>query len=296
MIPPLRIVLSGGGVKVISLLGSLSALELKGYLKNVQEYCGVSAGAWLAFLLATGCTIETLEKLVVDLDFSVIRNLSLENLVGLPELLGVDDGSKLVKFLESILRVLVKQDPSLTFKGLAELPGAKRFRCWAADLTTRTPREFSLATTPDVRIVDALRASMSLPLYFMPVPDPITGNLLGDGGIHGNLPLHHLSPEEIEHTLALGFCSGLPIKSESPSDLMMFMNSVLSSIVQIRLQNLMKHWPHKLLLVPVEEYPSWNFELCREDRLMLLRKGGDAAEAWIRSPPTRPLASRRHSI
>jgi predicted acylesterase/phospholipase RssA len=296
MLPPLRIVLSGGGVKVISLLGSLQVLAMHGYLANVQEYCGVSAGAWLAFLLAAGSSIETLEKLILDLDFSVIRNLNLENLVGLPELLGVDDGLKLVKFLESIIRVVLKQDSDLTFEGLAALPGAKRFRCWATDLNTRSPREFSLAETPTVRIVDALRASMSLPLYFVPVKDPLTGNLLGDGGIHGNLPLHHLTPLEIEHTIALGFCHGETKKDEPPSDLMQFMNAILSCIVQVRLQNLMAKWPHKLLLVPVEEYPSWNFELGRDDRQMLLAKGKAAAEAWIANPPPRPIEKRRASI
>ena len=52
MIPPRHIVLSGGGVKVISLVGALQHLEEKGHLRSVKEYCGVSAGAFLAFMMS----------------------------------------------------------------------------------------------------------------------------------------------------------------------------------------------------------------------------------------------------
>lgn len=45
MIPPRHIVISGGGIKVVSIVGALKKLDEAGLLKNVKEVSGVSAGA-----------------------------------------------------------------------------------------------------------------------------------------------------------------------------------------------------------------------------------------------------------
>ena len=81
MIPPRYIILSGGGIKVISIVGALKALEEKGQLKNVKEISGVSAGAWLAFMISAGLPILIMEELISGLDFSIIRNLKPELLL-----------------------------------------------------------------------------------------------------------------------------------------------------------------------------------------------------------------------
>lgn len=292
MIPPRRIVLSGGGIKVVSMVGSLKILEERGLLKRVKEFSGVSAGAWLAFMLSCGLTTAKIEKLVLDLDFSVIRNLTPDALLGFPETFGLDDGSHLKKFLESIMKVALKLDPFVTF---GELKNKVQFRCWATDLNTLSIREFSLVKTPTVRIVDALYASMAIPFYFTPCKDPITGHLLSDGGIQGSLPLHHLTEDECSEVLAIGFCRNDPIKKEAPQDLMGFVSSIFSSILHIHNENVIRKWSHKIIRIPVDEFPSWNFEASREDRAMLIKKGLEATKQWLLNVPNN-LILRRHSL
>ena len=287
MFVPRRIVLSGGGVKVISLLGTLEILEKQGRLRKVTEYSGVSAGAWLAFLLAGGSSIKQVQHLTLDLNFSIIRNLSTDGLIGFPETFGLDDGTQLVIFLESMTRVVLKLDPAITFAEFAKKPAAKGFRCWATDLHRQRAREFSLRETPSVRIIDALRASMALPLYYTPFPDPITGNLLTDGGVQGNLPLEHMTDYEIESCLALGFCNKKgadSATSAAPTDIMSFVNAILSCLIYTRVKAMLAKWSHRTILVPVGHYPAWNFELSREDRIMLLEKGREAGQTWIDNP------------
>jgi NTE family protein len=295
MIPPRRIVLSGGGIKVVSMVGALHALHAKGHLRKVKEICGVSAGAFLAFLLATGYPLDKLATLIRDLDFSVIRNLTPESFLGFPETFGLDDGLHLKKFLESIVRVVLKMDPEMTFKDLSAI-GTMNFRCWATDMNTQKVREFSAAQTPDVRILDGLRASMCLPLYFIPVPDPITGHLLSDGGIQGNLPLHHLTEDECQESLSLGFSRKEVVKEEAPQDFMGFVNAIFGSLVHSRNEAILAKWAHMILRIPVDDYPSWNFEASREDRVMLFEKGRVAAEAWLASTHGHRRTIRRHSF
>jgi len=285
MIPPRRIVLSGGGIKVISLVGALKVLHGAGHLKKIREICGVSAGAWLGFMVAAGCPIVKIESLVLDIDFSVIRNLTPEALLGFPETFGLDDGTKLAKFLESITRIVLKLDPEITFEGLAALPGSLSFRCWASDLNTQSIREFSAIKSPNVKVLDALRASMCIPLYFVPVRDPVNEHMLIDGGIQGNLPLNHLTDDECQESLSLGFSNGSltpdAVVSDTPQDLMGFMNSILNSLTKGKYDDIMKEWNHMILRVPVDDFSSWNFEADRKDREMLLTKGILAATEWV---------------
>lgn len=298
---PKYLVLSGGGVKVLSLVGALIILEEADNLKKIKEVCGVSAGAFLAFILATGYPLNKIKSLILDLDFSVIRNISPEAFLGFPETFGIDDGTNLVKFLESMIKVALKLDPAMTFESLQQI-GKYTFRCWATDLNTRAAREFSALKTPTVKIVDALRASMSLPLYFTPVADPISGHLLSDGGIQGNLPLHHLTDDECQDALSLGFSS---VKAQQanmkdgpgPQDLMGFIYSILTCLTHGRNDTMLLNWSHKIMRIPVDDYPSWNFEASRDDREMLLKTGQETARIWLKTGEMRSrLILRRHSL
>jgi predicted acylesterase/phospholipase RssA len=295
MIPPRRLVFSGGGIKVVSIVGSLKVLEEGGLLKNVNEVSGVSAGAWLGFMFSCGLTLETIEKLVLDLDFSIIRNVTADAFLGFPETFGLDDGTYLRKFLESIMRIAMKMDPHSTFDSIKS--NRIRFRCWATDLNTLNIREFSSIKTPTVKIVDALYASMAIPFYFTPGKDSITGHLLSDGGIQGSLPLHHLTDDECSDCLAIGFCKNSSAKEEEPQDLMAFISSIFSSILHINNQAVIKKWSHKILRIPVDEFPSWNFEVSREDRIILIKKGIEATKKWIlNARNSLKLILRRHSV
>jgi predicted acylesterase/phospholipase RssA len=294
MIPPRRLVFSGGGIKVVSIVGSLKILEQNRLLKKVNEASGVSAGAWLAFMISCGLSIQKIETLVLDLDFSIIRNITPDAFLGFPESFGIDDGSHLIKFLESIMRVAMKMDPASTFDSIKN--NKIKFRCWATDLNTLTIREFSSEKTPSVKIVDALYASMAIPFYFTPARDSITGHLLSDGGIQGSLPLHHLTDDECSECIAIGFCRNNPVKEE-PQDLMAFVNSIFSSILHINNETVIKKWAHKIIRIPVDEFPSWNFEASREERIILINKGLEATKEWLVNGSNRYREIlRRHSV
>jgi predicted acylesterase/phospholipase RssA len=276
--------LSGGGIKAVAILGSMKVLHEKGLDKAVKEYCGVSAGAWMSLMLAYKVPLEILERLIMELDFGFVRNVNTDAILGFPETFGFDDGSKFMKLLDILLRTIIKVDPNITF---GEMKTDILFRCWATDLTTRKPREFSKKATPTVRIMDALRATTAIPIYFIPHTDPITGNMLSDGCIHGNLPLQNLTDAECAETLAIGFSLGaedMTFVPKTPEDIMQFMNAVLNCFIHSRNKEVMDRWSHIILRIPTDNYPSWNFEASREDRLMLLNIGIKATKEWLLNP------------
>lgn len=295
MIPPRRLLLSGGGIKVTASIGSIKILHEIGHLNSLKEVCGVSAGAWMALMVACRIPIETIERLILELDFGQIRNLTSEAVIGFPETFGFDDGSKFINLLNTIFRIVLKLDPAVTFAELAADKTNIGFRCWAVDLVTSNQREFSLKETPDVKIIDALRASMALPIYFTPVIDSITGHMLTDGGLQGNMPLQYLTDGECRESLVIGFSNGQESVKKNPEDLMTFMRSVMGCLIHQNNEELLVKWNHLIIRIPVDEFPSWNFEASREDRQMLLQKGIEATNAWLAKPPS-AAGKRRSSI
>ena len=119
--------------------------------------------------------------------------------------------------------------------------------------------------------------------------------MLTDGGIQGNMPLQYLSDDECRESLVIGFSNGQESVKKNPEDLMTFMRSVMGCLIHQNNEALLLKWNHLIIRIPVDEFPSWNFEASREDRLMLLQKGIDATKAWLAKPP-RSLMQRRSSI
>ena len=75
ILPPKRICLSGGGIRTIAYVGALEVLASHGLLKNVREYVGVSAGAFIAFTICVGFTFEEINKIALQYDFGALRNM-----------------------------------------------------------------------------------------------------------------------------------------------------------------------------------------------------------------------------
>jgi NTE family protein len=288
--------LSGGGVKVISMIGTIRVLTERGLLRSLKEVSGVSAGAWLAVMVAAGLSIETIETVAHDFDFSHIRNITPETILGFPETFGMDDGYSLIKFLESILRVVVKVNANITFSEFQNLKLSNiQFRCWATDLKEHTLREFSYEKTPNVKIIDALRASMSLPLYFIPVTDPITGNTLTDGGIQGSLPLHILSEDQLRSCIGIGFMQ--PSTKSDPESLMGFINSIFDCLIHSEHENVLNNYSHRIIRIPISNVESWDFEIGRDTRKVLIQQGVQAGLEWLNKVKAGShIILRRHSM
>ena len=178
-IPPLHIVLSGGGIRGIAYVGVFLELEKRGFLKNIKHILGVSCGAMFGFSYILGYTPNEMYSLASSLDFSLLQNIDPDIALNYFITYGIDDGSNLDKFLES----LVKNkgfSKSITFQELYEKTSIV-FRCYAVDLNTCVLKEFSHKTTPHYLVLLALRASMCIPGYFIPVVDD--DKLYVDGGI-----------------------------------------------------------------------------------------------------------------
>jgi predicted acylesterase/phospholipase RssA len=279
-IPPKKIVLSGGGIRVIAHVGALLRLEKAGMLKAVREYIGVSAGAWLCFCLSIGYSLRTLKILCSGFDFGLLRNLEPESIFNILDNYGIDDGANLRKLIESLLR---QQGLAIdiTFEALyKERATSPRLRIFAADICECKPFEFSLDKTPSSTIVDALMASMCIPCYFTPIVAPGTGNLLVDGGVFHNLPLAFLTEQEAEDALGLTFSDTHAFVNKIDT-LPEFFLQIYACFYIPRNETVVTKHKDKIIVIPYGHYPMWDFEASQEIRSHMLQVGYEAAEKYL---------------
>lgn len=279
-IPPLRIVLSGGGIRAVGHAGALQALEKAGMLRTVREYIGVSAGALMALCMVIGYTPDTLVNFCLQFDFSTIRALDPENMLEFLDRFGIDNGDRLRCLLESILRQK-NLAATTTFSDIRKaLPAAARLRIFASDIFTVQPREFSEAVTPNVSVITALMASMCIPGYFVPVEDPITGHLLVDGGALHNFPLAFLSEKEQKTSLGITFSED-HVEVKSIQTFFDYLKQIYACFYIPRTYSIWDRNRERIIIVECGDYPMWDFEASQEVRKEMVEKGRHATEGYL---------------
>jgi predicted acylesterase/phospholipase RssA len=196
---PYRIYLSGGGICAMAHVGALIELSNRIPLKAIKEWMGVSAGSLVAMCLCIGFTLDELYKVCIEFDFTNIKEY--DSVPGWLLHFGIDTGEKLHKLIEACLHVKGLSS-DFTFKECYEKFG-KSLRIVASDLNDAKSITYCPKLTPDYKIANAVRASMSYPYYFQPFICPVSGHHLADGGVISNYPLFVLPKEEHLRTLSI---------------------------------------------------------------------------------------------
>ena len=290
-IKPTRLCFSGGGIKTISYIGALEALQEANLLISIREYLGVSAGAFVAFCLAIGYSLTELRHIMNETDFGEIRSIDPDKLFEYDVHFGIDDGEGLINLISRLL----------THKGLSEnmcfgdLNSSVILRIFATDLSELAPREFSRKLTPGVKLVDALRASMALPLYFTPVRDPITGNLLTDGGVIANYPIIHLTPFEANSTIGFIFDDHVNNQRDI-TDLLGYLYQIMSCFWINESIATYSRYAKNTIIIPCSSYKSWNFEVTMADKETLVAAGKKAAILYLETLKKGGNILRRRSV
>lgn len=288
---PRRIVLSGGGIRGVAHAGALLMLEKKGYLKLVNEYCGVSAGGLIAFLICIGYSFKLIARFCLEMDFGSIRNIGEDAFLNCIETYGIDDGKNVQKILKRFLTEMGYAE-TITFSQLYRLkPNAPRLRVFATDINKCNIREFSLDKTPNVEVITALTASMSIPFYFHPVEDPETGHLLVDGALFQSIPLFHLTAEEKRTALCITFTVDHH-KVNEISSLQQFITQLYASSYLPLTEEMIQKYKDHLIMIPCGSYPLWDFEAPREARKEMMEKAATAVTDFLKTqkgiaPPRR---------
>lgn len=183
----LGLVLGSGAAYGLAHIGVLQVLEKENI--PIDILAGSSMGALVAAFWAAGYRAADLEKIAQSLD----RRNAFFRLIGFRDLSiahhGFFHGRQVVRFMESYLANRTFQDLHLPVKIVA------------TSLTSSQQVIFESG-----RVVDALRASISIPGIFRPVR--YQGGLLIDGGILNPLPVDVLTMRGVKKIIAVNVLVG----------------------------------------------------------------------------------------
>ena len=185
------LIISGGGCKMITAIGALKVLEQKNILKNIYKYAGSSAGSIICVLLNINCTPDEIEKTVFAQGSYLVKDSFYKLPFNLLSNYGLYNGSKMVKYIETLF-VQKSFDPNITFTQLNEKTG-KTLVLTGTSLNIMDTFYFNHHTMPDMKVIDALRISISIPIYFTSVQQKLNdkSHIMVDGGLLNNFPMYY---------------------------------------------------------------------------------------------------------
>jgi NTE family protein len=197
-----NLVFEGTGVRNAIYAGGLLALEEAGLWKGVKAVAGTSSGAIVAALVSVGYSPGEVRDAILDLDFSkVLDGSPITGPLRLLARYGWHKGDYLLSSMEeAILRKTGNR--RITF-GECRQRGYKTLRVVGVNITKRTVRVFPDETSMDMPVADAVRISMSIPLFFS--APTYQRDVYVDGGVMWNYPLGVFDTADARNNETMGF-------------------------------------------------------------------------------------------
>ena len=186
-------VFEGGGVKGIAYVGAMQILEEKGILAQVERVGGTSAGAINAVLVGLNYSIEETRQILWDLSFNKFMDDTwsvLRDTYRLITRYGWYRGDFFEKWIGQIIEAKTGNH-NATFADIYVQKNQKGFKdlyIIGTNLSTHFSEVFSNEKTPDMPLAEAVRISMSIPLFFSAMRSK-RGDVYVDGGVLANYPV-----------------------------------------------------------------------------------------------------------
>jgi NTE family protein len=315
------LVLEGGGVKGIGLVGAVITLSEAGW--TFPRVAGTSAGAICAALVASlqraGKPMADLNTIMATIDYSNFmqgdwaeRHLGKAGEIGHLALHGgMYDGKYLVEWLGNALETIgittfgqlrIDDDPD------SSLPPADRYSLvvHTADITrnklVRLPWDYPEygITADSTLIVDAVRASMSIPFFFMPVrhnapahSDGVDNYAAGpvtwvDGGLLSNFPVEVFDRSDGQPSrwptigIKLSAATPTPVVEHNPNDAL----AEAIACMRTALDNAGRFYvaPDKAkrtIFVDTFDLSATDFHLTPAQQQQLFASGASAADTYL---------------
>ena len=198
-----HLVFEGAGIRGIAYCGVVQEMESKKIMDNIEKVGGTSSGAIVALTISLGYTGKEIENIILKTNFKKLNDGKYFFIGGINRInkyFGWYRGKRVEHWLEKIIKEKTG-DQNITFEEMHQ-KGFKDLYITGTSLNKMKPVIFSYETYPKMKVKDALRISISIPLYFEPVYMDSAGNvfkrpkqkqgldMMMDGGFLENFPIH----------------------------------------------------------------------------------------------------------
>ena len=197
----------GGGVLGIAEVGALVRLQQLGGLAEINNVVGTSVGSILAAGLGCGASIDFIKNTMFGINLKNFQDSScfLINIIRFFRKGGWYKGDEIENFMGRILKILTGNE------NITLLDAFNRFKIrttivyFSVNYGKTIYADYK--TKPNLKIKEAVRRSSAIPAYFGSVWEDRPGkskNVIVDGGIADNYPLHVLKDQQCSPKCILG--------------------------------------------------------------------------------------------
>ncbi|MFP5287429.1 MAG: patatin-like phospholipase family protein [Thermoanaerobaculia bacterium] len=292
-----NLAVEGGGVKGVAYPGALQVLESNGVLPKIEKVAGTSAGSIVAALIALGYTPMEMQALMLDLDFKQFEDGSP---LGGPERFfkkfGWFKGDYFLEWMQC--RVNEKTgNPNATFADLRADPAKYNdLYVLSTDLSRRRSQVFSYETSPDLPVAEAVRASMSIPLFFeaYDIDDDLFGetgqkqDLFVDGGVLDNFPIELFDQNGINpRTLGLFLSNtGAPAPDSRIDSFPEYARNLFEALLDVQVNAFNNNLNDQKRTIVIDDLGvrTTEFDLSNEMKCKLIQQGVIAACKYFGQP------------
>ena len=210
-----NLVFKGGGVRGIAYMGALEKLDEMNIIEGLERVAGTSSGAIAATLLSFRMPVADTLALFNDLDLSHIPQKNIRDRYGkiltianpgsykrLFDNYGWYSSEYFYQWISQVISEKCGRNPRATFRYFKNADFRDLYIV-ASNISRHRPEVFSFESTPDVAVADAVRLSMSIPLYFEALrfdgKQFGQGDFYVDGGLFSNYPVEIFDHLEFVH-------------------------------------------------------------------------------------------------
>jgi hypothetical protein len=257
-------------------MGVIATLKDHNYLSEVREWYGNSGGSIAAIACTLGVSSSWLRDCVKHFDTRPLLNIQEDLILNFTTHWGVDSGKDLVEYVGRVFETWEPGFTSWTFRDISNARPLDTLYIPAVNVTTGEYVVFSANTHPDMKVLDAVRASSAIPFLFTPWIDA-SDNLYCDAGLIELFPWRCISPKRHAETLIIA-CSDAQISGRKMGAIHGFMEYMyrVCSIMHHKTQD-PKHW----IAVNNTTVGIVEFDLPYEKRLALFEEAVMATTTWL---------------
>lgn len=195
-------------MKGLAYAGAIEVLDSLGVTNDLKKVAGTSSGALNGFLVSIGFSGNEITAMNLSTNFGKYRQVGFPVIGGLIRLKRQFGYYKTDRFTEAMEEALIAKGLSkdLTFRQLFELSQNnskfKELYVTGTNLERQETEVFSHLTYPNMRLVDAVTVSLSIPLFFeaqwvdrqggihAKKESGDSSDVFVDGGLTFNYPIH----------------------------------------------------------------------------------------------------------
>lgn len=181
-------VLSGGGIHGISFIGSIQYMEESCMLKKCKQFVGTSIGSVICFLIVLDIRVCEMMNILEEYELLSKKDIKLANIF---TKYSIDSVNRIKNIIEKKLNEK-NININITFEELYKY-SKKELIVTGTNLTDKCIEYFDVKTTPQMKIMDAILISISIPFIYEPYV--YNDKCYVDGGLLDNFPIHKLDNE-----------------------------------------------------------------------------------------------------